>query len=119
MQKRILVLGATGMLGRPVVQQLQKDGFQVRVLARDVEKVKAQFDGSVEIVQGDVADLDRLESALEGCYGAHVSVGGDVDQISAENVADLAPKLGLERITYISALPWLKRIAGFRWLPRN
>ena len=114
MQKRILVLGATGMLGKPVVQQLQEDGFQVRVLARDVEKAKAQFDGSVEIMQGDVTDTDRLESALEGCYGAHISVGGEVDQVSAENVAALAPKLGLERITYISGATVAEKN---RWFP--
>ena len=114
MQKRILVLGGTGMLGKPVVQQLQKDGFQVRVLTRDVEKVKGQFDGSVEVVQGDVTDKSRLESALEGCYGAHISVGGDVDQVSAENVAALAPKLGLEQITYISGATVAEKN---RWFP--
>ena len=114
MQKRILVLGGTGILGKPVVQQLQKDGFQVRVLTRDVEKVKGQFDGSVEVVQGDVTDKSRLESALEGCYGAHISVGGDVDQVSAENVAALAPKLGLEQITYISGATVAEKN---RWFP--
>ena len=66
MQKRILVLGATGMLGKLVAQHLLKDGFQVRVLARDAEKVQAQFDGSVEIVQGNVTDVGRLEAALAG-----------------------------------------------------
>jgi NADH dehydrogenase len=114
MSKRILVLGGTGMLGRPVVYQLQKDGFQVRVLARDVEKDKAQFDESVEVVQGDVVDVSRLEPALKGCYGVHISVGGEVDQISAENVAALAPKLGVERITYISGATVAEKN---RWFP--
>jgi NADH dehydrogenase len=114
MSKRILVLGGTGMLGKPVVDQLRKDGFQVRVLARDVEKTKAQFDGSVEVVQGDVVDIGRLEPALEGCYGVHISVGGEVDQVSAENVATLAPKLGVERITYISGATVAEKN---RWFP--
>jgi uncharacterized protein YbjT (DUF2867 family) len=43
-----------------------------------------------------------LESALEGCDGVHISVGGPVDQLSAENVAALAPRLGLARISYVS-----------------
>ena len=114
MQKRILVLGGTGMLGKPVVQRLKEDGFQVRVLARDVEKAKAQFDGSIEILQGDVTDMHRLESALEGCYGVHISVGGEVDQVSAENVAALAPQLGLEQITYISGATVAEKN---RWFP--
>jgi uncharacterized protein YbjT (DUF2867 family) len=114
MQKRILVLGAMGMLGRPVAQQLLKDGFQVRVLARDVEKAKAQLGGSVEAVQGDVTDTNRLESTLEGCYGVHISVGGEVDQGSAENVAALASKVGLEQITYISGATVAEKN---RWFP--
>jgi len=114
MQKRILVLGGTGMLGKPVVQQLQEDGFQVRVLARDAEKAGAQFGESVEIIQGDVTDTDRLESALEGCYGVHISVGGEVDQVSAENVAALAPKLGVQQITYISGATVAEEN---RWFP--
>ena len=114
MQKRILVLGGTGMLGKPVTKQLQKDGFQVRILARDAEKAKAQFDGSVEIVHGDVIDTERLETALEGCYGVHISVGGEVDQLSAENIATLAPKLGVEQITYISGATVAEEN---RWFP--
>jgi len=36
--KRILVLGATGMLGEPVARHLQEAGLLVRILARDVVK---------------------------------------------------------------------------------
>jgi uncharacterized protein YbjT (DUF2867 family) len=36
--KRILVLGATGMMGEPVARHLQEAGFLVRILARDVVK---------------------------------------------------------------------------------
>ena len=60
------------------------------------------FDDEIEIFPGDVTDLPSLEKAMQGCYGVHISVGGPVDQVSAENVATLAPKLGVERITYIS-----------------
>jgi uncharacterized protein YbjT (DUF2867 family) len=102
MHKRILLLGATGMLGVPVARCLYEDGLQVRILARDVAKARKLFDESFEIVQGDVTDLESLEEAMADCYGVHVSVGGAVDQISAENVASLAPKLGLAHITYVS-----------------
>jgi len=106
--QKILVLGGTGMLGGPVVQRLRADGFDARLLARDPEKARAVFDDAsegaagFEIVAGDVTNLGSLERALEGCDGVHISIGGPVDQLSAENVAALAPKLGLARITYIS-----------------
>jgi uncharacterized protein YbjT (DUF2867 family) len=114
MDKSILVLGGTGMLGQPVARRLKEDGFQVRFLVRDVEKAKGSFDQAFEIVPGDVRDTDSLERAMEGCQGVHISVGGSVDQLSAENVAALAPKLGLERISYISGATAFEQN---RWFP--
>lgn len=114
MTQKILVLGGTGMFGEPTARQLQKDGFQVRLLARDLAKTQKLFGDEFEIIQGDVADLASLEKAMDGCYGVHISVGGPVDQLSAENVAALAPKLGVERITYISGATVAEKN---RWFP--
>jgi NADH dehydrogenase len=61
-----------------------------------------------------VTDLASLEAALEGCGGMHISVGGAVDQLSAENVASLASRLGLERITYVSGSTVAE---ANRWFP--
>lgn len=112
--KKILVLGGTGLLGAPVARRLQADGFAVRLLARDPEKACAMFSRSFEIVSGDVADVTSLEAALGGCDGVHISVGGPADQLSAENVAALAPGFGLERITYISGSTVFEEN---RWFP--
>ena len=114
MRQKILILGGTGMFGMPTAQQLKADGFQVRLLVRDTVKAQKFFGDEFEIVQGDVADLASLEQAMQGCYGVHISVGGLVDQLSAENVAALAPKLGVERVTYISGATVAEKN---RWFP--
>ena len=114
MTQRILVLGGTGMFGVPTANQLKTDGFQVRLLARDTTKAQKIFSDEFEIVQGDVADLASLEKAMQRCYGVHISVGGPVDQLSAENVAALATKLGVEQITYISGATVAEQN---RWFP--
>lgn len=114
MEKRILVLGGTGLLGIPSAHRLKSDGFQVRLLARDVAKAQNMFNDGFEIVQGDVTDISALEKAMAGCYGVHISVGGPVDQVSAENVAKLAPQLGVERISYISGATVAEEN---RWFP--
>lgn len=90
------------MLGGPVARRLRADGLEVRLLARDPEKARVMFGDSFEVVSGDVTDLSSLERGLAGCEGVHISVGGPVDRLSAENVAALAPRMGLERITYLS-----------------
>jgi uncharacterized protein YbjT (DUF2867 family) len=110
----ILVLGGTGVLGGPVTRRLRADGFEVRLLARDPEMARAMCGGSFEIVTGDVTDLSSLERGLIGCAGVHISVGGPVDRLSAENVAALAPRLGLERITYLSGATASEQN---RWFP--
>ena len=110
----ILVLGGTGLLGQPVARRLQADGFAVRLLARDADKARSMFGDLCEVIPGDVTDPGSLGRALEGCDGVHISVGGPVDQLSAENVAALAPRLGLERITYISGSTVFEQN---RWFP--
>jgi len=105
MSGTILVLGGTGLLGAPVARRLTTDGFSVRLLARDPEKARKMFDNdgaALEVVPGDVADVGSLERAMVGASGVHISIGGPLDQLSAENVAALAPKLDVERITYLS-----------------
>lgn len=114
MAQRILVLGGTGMFGKPTAFQLTADGFQVRLFVRDITKAQTLFGEELEIVQGDVADLASLEKAMADCFGVHISVGGPVDQLSAENVAALASKLGLERVTYISGATVAEKN---RWFP--
>ena len=63
MTQKVLVLGGCGMLGQPIANQLQVDGFQVRILARDVEKTQSMFDDGFEIVQGDVTDICSTEDS--------------------------------------------------------
>ncbi|MGD9200516.1 MAG: NAD(P)H-binding protein [Chitinispirillia bacterium] len=114
MQKRILILGGTGLLGKPVVTALKKAGFQVRLMVRDIEKTKTLIDKPVDLVHGDVTNLNSLEKAITDCAGVHISVGGEVDQLSAENVSKLAIKQNIERITYISGSTVSEKN---RWFP--
>ncbi len=60
----ILVTGATGRVGRHVVDQLVQRGATVRALTRD--PAKADFPAGVEVAQGDLLDLDALRSAFSG-----------------------------------------------------
>ena len=100
--KKLLVLGGTGMLGSPVARRLLDDGFEVRLLARDPKRARTIVGDSFDIVAGDITDVSSLERGLAGCEGVHISIGGPVDRLSAENVAALAPGSGLKRITYLS-----------------
>ncbi|MDD2921868.1 MAG: NAD(P)H-binding protein [Anaerolineales bacterium] len=109
--KRILVIGGTGMLGKPVAQQLKADGFNVRILARNIEKAKSMLGEGHEFIKGDYEDADSLKSAMQGCDGVHVNVKGGpseadferADHLGVKRIAETAKAVGVGRVTLISA----------------
>ncbi|WP_406434287.1 NAD-dependent epimerase/dehydratase family protein [Streptomyces sp. NBC_01589] len=65
-QGRTLVLGATGAVGSALVGRLVPTGRDVRIAVRRPETARAVM-GDVEVVQGDLTDIDSLARAMNGC----------------------------------------------------
>jgi uncharacterized protein YbjT (DUF2867 family) len=61
---RILVIGATGTVGRQVVSQLQVTGVHIRAMTRN--PAAAGLPPGVEVVRGDLTAPDTLDSCLDG-----------------------------------------------------
>src|SRR5688572_25446985 len=107
---RILVIGATGMLGRPVAERLHAEGFAVRALARSPEQARGLLPAGVDIVQGDVTQPETLARALDGCAGVHINLKGgprasDYERIEQEGtraIAEAARAAGVRQLTYLS-----------------
>jgi uncharacterized protein YbjT (DUF2867 family) len=99
----ILVTGATGRVGRHVVDQLAKRGAAVRVLTRDPSK--AQFPAGVEVVQGDLLDIDALRGAFDGVRTLFLlnAVTGD-EFTQAILTLNVAREAGVERVVYLSVI---------------
>ncbi|MFE9277693.1 SDR family oxidoreductase [Paenibacillus glucanolyticus] len=70
----ILVTGATGNVGRHVVEELLKAGHKVRALSR--YPASAKLPAAVEVVGGDLSNPDTLVPALEGVSGLHLITTG-------------------------------------------
>jgi uncharacterized protein YbjT (DUF2867 family) len=102
MRRTISVIGATGLLGEPVAIHLKQNGYIVRLMVRDIEKAAKRFGDDFEIVKGNINDVESLEKVLDSCFGVHINLSGEIEQLGVENVSSVAPKLKLQRITYIS-----------------
>lgn len=59
----VLVIGATGRIGRLVVHELVRDGVRVRALSR--RPADAHLPPGVEIVRGDLTDPESLLPSLQ------------------------------------------------------
>jgi uncharacterized protein YbjT (DUF2867 family) len=99
----ILVTGSTGNVGRNVVEQLVNRGADVRALVRDPSK--ANFPAGVEVVQGDLLDVDALRSALSGVSTLFLLNGVVADEYTQALVAlAVAREARIERIVYLSVI---------------
>ena len=114
--KPVLVTGATGYVGGRLIPLMLESGYRVRALARSLAKLRSRPWSShpqMELVQGDVLDLDSLKKAVSGCGAAYYLVHSmvaqkrhfaEADRKSALNMAAAATEAGLERIIYLSGL---------------
>jgi uncharacterized protein YbjT (DUF2867 family) len=99
----ILVTGATGNVGRQVVQQLVQRGAAVRALVRN--PAKADFPAGVDVVQGDLLDVDSLRNAFKGVSTLFLLNAVVPDEFTQALVAlNLAKEAGVERLVYLSVI---------------
>jgi uncharacterized protein YbjT (DUF2867 family) len=114
MAYRILVIGATGMLGEPVAHSLQDAGFTVRVMSRRTRSARERFPGPFEVVEGDALKRTDVDQVLPGCDAVHISIDHDEEDECIAHVVEAARGRGLTRITYISGTTVC---AENRWFP--
>jgi uncharacterized protein YbjT (DUF2867 family) len=99
----VLVTGATGTVGRHVIEQLVSRGAEVRALARD--PAKANLPAGVTVVQGDLLDIDSLRAALSGISTLFLLNAVVPDEFTqALTALNLAREAGIERVVYLSVI---------------
>lgn len=99
----ILVTGATGTVGRHVVEQLVKRGADVRALVRN--PAKADVPAGVTVVKGDLLDVDSLRNAFSGVSTFFLLNAVVPDEFTQALIAlNLAREAGIERIVYLSVI---------------
>lgn len=124
MIKKIAVIGATGMLGKPVTQQLIDDGFDITILARNITKAKEAFPTS-QVLEADVLDPISLLKSLEGQEAVYISLSPNRNARKSArmperegilNIIDAAKHLGIKRIALLSSLVQnYQGMNGFNW----
>ena len=96
----ILVTGATGTVGRPLVELLASEGVKVRAITHNPEA--ANLPGGVEVATGDLSRPDTIAPLLEGVTALFLhprAVG-----LAAGELLALARQQGVQRVVALSAM---------------
>lgn len=109
---KILVIGASGMLAKPVVQQLDKKGFQLRLFSRNVNP--SMFINDHDIINADVFNSENLTKAVEGCDAVHISISKVDEKKATEAIVKVAKEKGIKLISMVSGCTVAEEN---RWFP--
>jgi uncharacterized protein YbjT (DUF2867 family) len=95
----ILITGATGAVGRPLVAALRERGTPVRALTRD--PARAGLPSDVEVVAGDASRPETIAAHLDGVRAVFLNSRAIGDACGA--FADLAKARGVTRLVALAA----------------
>lgn len=100
---RVLIVGATGSIGRPAVAAALRQGFEVRALVRNQDRAHRLLPDGVELVVGDLTRPATLVPAVDGIDAVVLTHGSntteaDVRDVDYAGVVNLLDALGERRV---------------------
>ncbi|BAZ43422.1 hypothetical protein NIES4102_04220 [Chondrocystis sp. NIES-4102] len=110
---KLLVVGATGTLGRQVARQALDENHEVRCLVRNPNKAIFLKEWGAELIKGDICDKSTLIPALEGVDAViDAATARITDNLSAKqvdwfgkvNLIQATKEAGVDRYIFFSIL---------------
>ncbi len=97
---KVLIIGATGMLAKPVIRHLEKQGHELRLFSRTINS--SEPGGKHEIVSGDLFNAADLQKAVSRCDAVHINLSKVNEYEAVRNITTAAGQKGIKLISYIS-----------------
>jgi uncharacterized protein len=113
---KLIIFGATGLVGKQLVQQALFNRHQVKAFGRNVFTTDYLPTGSggetenLELVQGALFDEGEVYNAIKGCDAVISAIGGSMDgtdktrTLGMKNIIKQMQKAGVKRIIGIGGL---------------
>ncbi len=106
----IIVFGATGMVGKQLVQQALFKDHHVKAFGRNVYTTDYQNNKNLQLVQGALFDESEVFHAVNGCDAVLSALGGGFDgndktrSLGMKNIINQVKKAGVHRIIGIGGM---------------
>jgi len=115
--KKIVVFGASGLVGKLLVQQASERGLDVTAVARSAKGLGFENLPGVKVMEGNLSDARFVETCIEGKDVVLSSLGfrlpglaywnhpyePDYLGIAADNILAAMRKYGVKRVLFLSA----------------
>jgi dihydroflavonol-4-reductase len=117
---KVLLTGATGLLGSNIAQKLIESGYQVKALVRPQSNKVAIKDLELEYCFGDIGEETSVLNAVQGCEvvihaAANTAQGANLQQYKYDNLVGtqniIKASKRVSRLIYISTAGFFKTIA--------
>ena len=106
----LIIFGATGMVGKQLVQQALFNKHQVKAFGRNVYTTDYLQSENLKLVQGALFDEGEVYHAIAGCDAVISAIGGSADgtdktrTLGMKNIIKQMQKAGVNRIIAIGGL---------------
>lgn len=120
--KKVAFVGATGMLGKPVVLELLRAGFHVRALVRNISEARKILPIAIELIEGDLQTEKGVGELLKGMDALYLNLSVkpsskendfQPEREGLKNILLRAKEADIKRVIYLSSL--VHRYDGFNW----
>ena len=107
---KLIIFGATGMVGKQLVQQALFGKNHVKAFGRNVHTTDYLETENLELVQGALFDEGEVYNAIKGCDAVISAIGGSMDgtdktrTLGMKNIIKQMQKAGVKRIIAIGGL---------------
>lgn len=106
----IIIFGATGMVGKQLVQQALFKDHHVKAFGRNVYTTDYLQTENLKLVQGALFDEGEVFNAIKGCDAVISAIGGSMDgtdktrTLGMKNIIKQMKKAGVKRIIAIGGM---------------
>ena len=106
----LIVFGATGMVGKQLVQQALFNKHHVKAFGRNVYTTDYLETENLQLVQGALFDESEVYNAIKGCDAVLSAIGGSMDgtdktrTLGMKNIIKQMQKAGVKKIIAIGGL---------------